>query len=140
MSNMRPLSGVCVLAAFFALTGCEVAPRTSFWHAPQRYSRDAVVRAAVQAGAQEAMQLAFVDRKSGTMSFETRSGNGQMVLSVNVAGTNGHVTVQATAALGGDIGIAGLDKEFIDNFYVLLFRDLDITSPNERRVGIGEVS
>ena len=138
MNNMRPLSGACVLVAFLALTGCEVAPRTSFWHAPGRYSRDAVVSAAVQAGAQEAMQLSFVDRKSGTMSFETRSGDGQMVLSVNVAGTNGHVTVQATSALGGDIGIAGLDNEFINNFYVYLFRDLNITRRSEKEVEIGQ--
>ena len=59
-----------------------------------------------------------------------------MILSVTVTDRGNVVQVRTTASYGGGIAIAGLHEEYIQNFHVVLFRNLNISDPSERKIGL----
>jgi len=118
------------------LTACAILPRMSVWEAPKRFSEKEVFSAAIQAGAQQGMQLSASDRESGTISFRKSVGKVEMILSVRVKSLGGRVQVHTTATSGGGLAIRGLHEEFIHNFHVFLFRNLGVTNASEEQVNI----
>jgi hypothetical protein len=129
---------IMVLAALVAtvLSACAVTPRVSTWNSPERLKKAEVFNAALQAGAQNGMQTTASDREAGTMSFTKQTGKGQMILSVTVMDRGNVVQVRTTASHGGGLAIAGLQEEFIQNFHVVLFRNLNISDPSERKINV----
>ena len=59
-----------------------------------------------------------------------------MILSVTVTDRGNVVQVRTTASYGGGIAIAGLHEEYIQNFHVVLFRNLNISDPSERKISV----
>lgn len=132
------LASAVVLVLFY---GCAVTPRVSTWDSPKRFKAKEVFTAALQAGSEEAMQLAGSDREGGTMSFRKHVGNGEMVLSVTIKDVGGIVQVRTTSSYAGEfLAIKGLHEEYINNFHVFLFRNLGITDQSEKNIDIREQS
>lgn len=130
-----------IIVAFLAilLTACAVTPRTSTWESPKRFTKEVVYKAALQAGTQNGWQATGSDREAGTMSFAERSGDGQMVLNVSILDQGGRIIVRTTASYGGGLAITGLHEEYIKNFHILIFRNLNITDLSERNIDIQEI-
>ena len=80
------------------------------------------------------MQTTASDRQSGTMSFTQRVGDKSVILSVNISDSGGKIRVRTVASVGGGLAVKGLHEEFINNFHVFLFRNLNITDAAERNV------
>lgn len=133
---MNRLTATFVVLAAVVLSACAVMPRVSSWDGPPRFTKAEVFNAGLQAGSQSGMQTTASDRESGTMSFTKQIGKGQMILSASVTTKGNIVQVRTTASYGGGLALAGLHEEIIHNFYVFLFRNLNITDPSEEKVNI----
>ena len=133
---MNRLIAVCAMLVIFLLSACAVTPRVSTWNSPERFTKAEVFNAALQAGTQCGMSVTSSDRESGTMSFTERVGDGQMNVSVHVTERESVIQVNTTASMGGGLAIAGLHEECIQNFHVMLFRNLNISDPSERNINI----
>jgi hypothetical protein len=116
------------------LTACSVTPRTSNWDSPQRFTKHQVYNAALQAGGMQGMQTTASDRQSGTMSFTRLAGKKTVVLSANITDNSGIIHVSTVVSVGGGLAIRGLHEEYIKNFHVFLFRNLNITDVAERNL------
>lgn len=125
-----------ILIAAVVLAACAMTPRVSSWESPQGFTKEQVFNAAIQAGGQNGMKTTASDRESGTMSFSKAIGEGDMILSAQIAEANGIVNVQTTGNFAGRIALAGLHEEVITNFHVLLFRNLKISDPAAKNVRI----
>jgi hypothetical protein len=124
---------VCVI---FFVAACAVAPRTSSWEGPKRFTKAQVFNAAMQAGAEQGMQVTSSSEAAGTISMTKRVGDGNMNLNVVIKQDGPVVDVKTTAAYGGGLAIRGLHEEIIRNFHVFMFRNLNITKKEERLVRI----
>lgn len=122
------------------LSACAVTPRTSAWESPKRFTKEVVYKAALQAGTQNGWQATGSDREAGTMSFMQRFGEEQMVLNVSILDQGGRIVVRTTANWGGGLAIKGHHEEFINNFHVQLFRNLNISETSERKINIQELN
>lgn len=127
------------LIALFILSACAVTPRVSLWETPKRYSKSQVYNAALQAGGQTGMKTTASDRESGTMSFSKHIGKGDMILSVQIVDKKGDIQVRTTGNYAGGIALAGIHEEVINNFHVMLFRNLDISENSEKNVSITQL-
>lgn len=132
---------IAVLSYFlmFFVVGCAFSPRVSTWESPERFTKEVVFKAAHQAGTQNGWEVAGFDREAGTMSFLQRFGKEQMAFNVLILEQGGRIVVRTTANWGGGLAIAGHHEEFIHNFHVLLFRNLNISGASERNVKIEEL-
>lgn len=135
----RQTFGRVILVGALLLTACAVIARTSVWDSPKRFTKDEVYKAALQAGTQNGWQATGSDREAGTMSFVQTFGDERMIFNASVADLGGRVVVRTTANYTGGLAIKGHHEEFINNFHVYLFRNLNISEASERRLTIHEI-
>lgn len=90
----------------------------------------------MQAGAELGMQVVSSSKEAGTISLTQRVGDGNMNLNAVIRQEGPIVTVKTTAAYGGGLAIRGLHEEIINNFHIVIFRNLNITKQEERLVRI----
>lgn len=121
------------------LAACAITPRTSTWESPKRFTKEVVYKAALQAGTQNGWQATSSDREAGTMSFMRRFDKAQMVLNASILDQDGMIVVRTTANYHGGLAIKGHHEEFIKNFHVLLFRNLNVSEASERNIIIEEI-
>jgi hypothetical protein len=127
------------------VSGCAGTPKVSQWTAPADLSLERVFDAALRAGADNNFTAVNSDRTAGliTMQKQDYAGNkmAERRMSVRLRRVDDKVVV-ATKVSGSDFGViegalgGAVHKEITNNFYVYLFRELDITSPALRRVVI----
>lgn len=130
------------LLSLLLTASCAVTPRTSAWESPKGkgFTKEAVYTAALLAGAQNGWQALGTDRDAGTMSFMQKFGEEDMVLNaVIVDQGGGNIAVRTTANWSGGLAIRGHHEEFIRNFHVLLFRNLNVSEMSERGIQIQEI-
>ena len=129
-------SSFVVLCLTLLLAACAVAPRTATWDSPKRFTKNQVFNAAMQAGAEIGMQVTSSSKEAGTISMSQRVGDGTMYLNTVIRQEGSIVNVKTTASYGGGLAIRGLHEEKINNLYVVMFRNLNITKQDERSVRI----
>jgi hypothetical protein len=125
------------------VSGCAGTPKVSRWTAPSDLPVERVYDAALRAGADNNFTVVSNDRTAGliTMQKQEYAGNkmAERRMSVRIRRAGGKVEV-GTKVSGSDFGIiegalgGAIHKEITNNFYVYLFRELDITSPALRQV------
>ena len=133
---------VFVVLFCLGLGGCAVTPRTSAWESPKgkEFTKDVVYTAALRAGTENGWQATSSDRDAGTMSFMQKFGEEQMVLNAAIVDQGGgNIVVRTTANWGGGLAIRGHHEEFIRNFHVQLFRNLNVSEMSERGIQIQEI-
>lgn len=136
---MNAVKSICCILVTLLLCACAITPRVSSWDSPKGFTKSQVFNAAIQAGGQNGMKTTSSDRESGTMSFSKTIGDGDMILSVQIAEKDGVINVRTTGNFAGGVAIAGLHEEVIRNFHVFLFRNLNIEDPSARNVRIEEM-
>lgn len=126
------------------LSGCLISPpKVSRWNAPDTLSVERVFNAAVQAVADNRFTIVSSDRSAGVISARKQESAGdkmaerRMNIRVRQDGTRVVVTTQVS---GSDVGViegalgGAVNKEITHNFYVSLFRELDVRNPAERAI------
>lgn len=126
-----------VLLASVLLSACAVAPRTSDWTSPKKFTEAQVFNAAAVSGGQIGYVTSVIDRNSGAISFSKRIGDGDMNLSVHVTTVEGVVHV-STAANYSTVAVSGTHEEEIKKLHSALFRNLNIDSSEVNNVVIKE--
>jgi hypothetical protein len=116
---------------------CQMVPRVSQWAAPEPLTVEQVFQAALRAGAQNGFSITSQDRQSGIVTMERQVADKRIFMALTLRKPAERVQVYTTIR-SDKIVIAGLYEEITRNFYVYLFRELQITDPAQRNVDIKE--
>lgn len=132
---------------FLVLGGCAGTPKVSQWISPpeRHLTVSNVFDAAIIAGTENKFTVINSDRHSGVISMkqEVYGGeqkNNERRMSIRMKELTKNTVEVRTKVSGSDFGIVegalgGLvHKELTSNFYVYLFRELNITDPNQKQV------
>lgn len=138
-----------LVLAGLLLGGCAGTPKVSHWTSPPERHLTVVnvFDAAMFAGVENKFTVINSDRQAGVISMkqETYGGdhkNNERRMSVRMKELNKNTVEVRTKVSGSDFGIiegllGGLvHKEITNNFYVYLFRELNISDPNQKQVMI----
>lgn len=127
------------------IAGCAGTPKVARWTASNNLTYDQVYAAALRAGTETGFTIVNADKASGVISMikEEYAGDKQAErrMSVYLKQIGGKVVV-SSKIVGSDFGIiegalgGAVHKELTHNFYVYLFRELNITDPSLRNVVI----
>lgn len=125
--------------------GCAGTPKISLWTAPNNITYDQIYNAALRAGTENGFTVVNADKTAGVISMrkEVYAGDRQAErrMSVLLKQTEGKVVIStkitssSAGIIEGTLGGA-VHKEMTHNFYVYLFRDLNITDPSLRNIEI----
>ena len=127
------------------ICGCAGTPKVSQWSAPSNLTFERVFNAALRASTDNKFTIVSSDKAAGVISMKRQEyGGDKMVeryLSVKLK-QDGNKILVSTRASGSDFGIiegalgGSVNKELTHNFYVYLFRELNIDNPALCRVVI----
>lgn len=127
------------------VSGCAGMPKVSRWVSPSDLAVERVFDAALKAGADNQFTIESSDRTAGliTMTKQAYAGDkmAERRMSVRLRRLGEKIEVE-TKVSGSDFGIiegtlgGAVNKELTNNFYVYLFRELNITDPSLRIVDI----
>lgn len=136
-----------VLGILFLVSGCAGTPKVSQWTTPpeRKLTVGNVFDAALIAGTENKFTVINSDRQAGVISMkqETYGGdhkNNERRMSVRMKEIAKDAVEVKTKVSGSDFGIiegalGGLvHKEITNKFYVYLFRELNITDPNQKQI------
>ena len=125
--------------------GCWGTPKISRWTAPENVTLDQVFNAALRAGTENGFTIVNSDRTANVISMKKQWYSGDKMteryLSVRFNQIAGK-TVISTKVQGSDFGIIEgamggvVHGEITHNFYVYLFRELNINDPSAHNVVI----
>jgi len=137
---------ILVFGSLF-LSGCAGTPKVSVWNSPpeRRLSVANVFDAAMIAGTENKFSVLNSDRQSGVISMkqEVYGGdhkNNERRMSIRIKQASKSSVEIKTKVSGSDFGIiegllGGLvHQEITNNFYVYLFRELNITDPSQKQI------
>ena len=145
--NCRRLVGFWIVIGVISLlfSGCAGTPKISKWTSPNNLTMKKVFNAALIAATENGFTVVNKDRTSGVISLKKQEyGGDKMVerrMSVRLKQVGDKIVV-STKVVGSDFGIiegalGGLvNKELTNNFYVYLFRELNIDDPTLRNIVI----
>lgn len=135
---------ICIVAM---VSGCAGIPKVSQWTSPKDMTYEQVFNAALKATADNKFTLVYSDKAAGVISSKKQeySGNKMTERNMNVqlkqAGDN---ILVSTKTSGSDFGLiegalgGAVNKEITNNFFVYLFRQLNIRDPSLRKVVIAD--
>ncbi len=137
LRKTHKLVGLLIIMALisFGSIGCWGTPKISRWTAPENVTLDQVFNAALRAGTENGFTIVNSDRTAGVISMKKQAYSGDKMteryLSVRL-NQIARKTVISTKVLGSDFGIiegamgGAVHGEITHNFYVYLFRELNI--------------
>lgn len=135
---LRILKGVIiVLFASVFLVACAIAPRTSDWTSPKKFTQAQVFNAAVSAGAEMGYSATSIDRTTYNLTLTRAFADKTMTLMVRVRDQAGKMNVASIVSFN-DVAFAGAFEETIKNFHAALFRNLNIDQSELNNVIIQE--
>ncbi len=127
------------------VASCAGTPKVSQWTASNNLTYDQVYAAALRAGTENGFTVVNADKTAGVISMRKQEYGGKTPaerrMSVYLKQVEGRVVV-SSKIVGSDFGIiegalgGAVHKGLTRNFYVYLFRELNITDPSDRNVVI----
>lgn len=148
MKDLIRLSMVVGILSFL-VSGCAGTPKVSQWNTPpeRKLTVGNVFDAALIAGTENKFTVINSDRQAGVISMKQESYGGDQKndehrMSVRMKEIAKNTVEVKTKVSGSDFGIVAgalgglVHQEITKNFYVYLFRELNITDPNQKQVVI----
>ncbi len=135
---LRLFKGVIIVLFTSAfLAACAIAPRTSDWASPKKFTQEQVFNAAVSTASDMGYSATSIDRGTNSLALAKHQAGTNMTMNVQVKiiGDVLHVTSLASYPEGT---FPAVYDETIKNFHAALFRNLNIDKSELNNVTVQE--